>query len=45
MAAHPEQSTTSRVAYSGFVLELHRRLVAAQVATSFECASVGAGTR
>jgi len=26
-------------AYTGFVLELHRRLVAAQVATSFECGS------
>jgi uncharacterized BrkB/YihY/UPF0761 family membrane protein len=26
-------------AYTGFVLELHRRLVVAQVATSFECGS------
>ncbi|HEX4554971.1 MAG TPA: hypothetical protein VH249_13345 [Xanthobacteraceae bacterium] len=26
-------------AYTGFVLELHRRLAAAQVATSFECGS------
>ena len=34
-------STTKRheAAYTGFVLELHRRLVAAQVATSFECGS------
>ena len=26
-------------AYTGFLLELHRRLVSAQVATSFECGS------